>query len=159
MDSDGSERWTSRAGNAGGVKCRRGEQALGVGSQRGVWEQAAAKRRSKADRAAAGGAGLPHLATEQTVQSRRAGAGGAGSTPWVASGWDHGLLGRSQGSGQKGGDGQHQPVAAYARGFLAARLVPFPADRFDTSKAQFNPVTAGGGHLRKPPLGHWGVGE
>ncbi len=72
--------------------------------------------------------------------------------PW---GWDHGLLGRSQGSGQKGGDGQHQPVAAYARGFLAAHLVPFPADRFDTSKAQFNPVTAGGASKEAPfgPLG------
>ncbi len=139
MDSDGSERWTSRAGNAGGVKCRRGEQALGVGSQRGVWEQAAAKRRSKADRAAAGGAGLPHLATTD-----------------CGLGVGHGLLGRSQGSGQKGGDGQHQPVAAYVRGFLAARLVPFPADRFDTSKAQFNPVTAGGGASKEAPFGPLG---
>ena len=97
----------------------------------------------------------PHAGPKPTAQQQAARDYHTLLQQTVASGWDHGLLGRSQGSGQKGGDGQHQPVAAYARGFLAARLVPFPADRFDTSKAQFNPVTAGGASKEAPfgPLG------
>ncbi len=91
----------------------------------------------------------PHAGPKPTAQQQAAQDYHTLLQQTVASGWDRGLLGR-QGSGQMGGDGQHQPVAAYARGFLAARLVPFPADRFETpeeetpEEAQFNPVAARG---------------
>ena len=64
---------------------------------------------------------------------------------------------RAVGHGQQGGNRQHQPVAAHARGIQAARPVPLPADGFQAPEALLNPVAAGiQGGLR---LGHWRVGQ
>ena len=63
------------------------------------------------------------------------------------------LPARAVGHGQQGGNGQHQPVAAHARGIQAARLVPLPADGLQTAEALLNPVAAGiqgGLRLRHP---------
>ena len=67
------------------------------------------------------------------------------------------LPARAVGHGQQGGNGQHQPVAAHARGIQAARLVPLPADGFQTAEPLFDPVAAGiQGGLR---LRHRRVGQ
>ena len=50
------------------------------------------------------------------------------------------LAARAVGHGQQGGNRQHQPVAAHARGIQAARLVPLPADGFQAPEALLNPV-------------------
>ena len=53
------------------------------------------------------------------------------------------LAARAVGHGQQGGNRQHQPVAAHARGIQAARLVPLPADGFQAPEALLNPIAAG----------------
>ena len=71
------------------------------------------------------------------------------------------LAARAVGHGQQGGNRQHQPMAAHARGVQAARLVPLPTqgvpDGLHPPEALLNPVAAGiQGGLR---LRHWRVGQ
>ena len=77
----------------------------------------------------------------------RVDSGAAGVHPAQAPGLPVAGLGflpaRAVGHGQQGGNGQHQPVAAHARGIQAARLVPLPADGLQTAEALLNPVAAG----------------
>ncbi len=89
----------------------------------------------------------PQIAAQQqaaqdhhTLLQETVAAGGSGRLlDWIQG---RGRAARAVGHSQQGGNSQHQPVAAYARGFLAARLVPFPAYRFETPEALFNPVAA-----------------
>ena len=50
------------------------------------------------------------------------------------------LPARAVGHGQQGGNRQHQPVPAHARGVQAARLVPLPAYGFQAPEPLFNPM-------------------